>query len=571
MRILKPTFLVLLMMFFIISCDNNENKQQNELTALKNGKFKGRKLRVNEVDDFSTLFPPMIDEAPAWKIAAQVFEGLVALKADNISEVVPGLAKSYAISEDGKEYTFKLRENVLFHENECFSNDKERIFDVNDVIYTFERLCDPKNDYDGYWVFKGILEGLEEYRSGKENHISGLERIDDFTLKIRLNFASPTFLKKMCYPSCYIYPKEAFDFYKENINLNMVGTGPFQQVKVKPGSIVVLKRNEDYYLKDEDGNQLPYLDGVEVSFIKDKKTELLSFRNGELDAVFGLPSDQVDHVLNEFQDAEKNPHFELQSAPAMSVEYLAFQHKSNIFKDVRLRKAFNYAIDKRVLVNQVLQGEGAPAINGFVPPSFDAFNANEVKGYNFDPEKARALLSDAGYPEGVNFPSITLVLNSGGKNHEFLAEAIQKMLEDNLNVKVKLDVRPWSDFISVRKSGAVDFWRAGWVADYPDPETFLLMYESAFVPKNDKELASINEVRYQSARFDSLLNLAKVEMNTSRRMELLRACDQQLMDDAVVMPLIYQENIRLVASHVHDLHINPMEFRDLKYVYFTSK
>jgi len=219
-----------------------------------------------------------------------------------------------------------------------------------------------------------------------------------------------------------------------------------------------------------------YLQGVKFTFHKEKKTELMEFRKKNLDMVWKLPVEEISSVLGSMDEARQggNVEFELQQVEALSIQFYAFLSTSKVFEDKRVRQAFNHAIDREKLVTYTLQGEGTPASGegtpasfGIVPPSLPNYPSGNIKGFNFDPDKARRLMSEAGFPNGRGFPVITLQLNSGGTTNELLAEAIQSMLKENLGVTVKLDVMPLNQLIEEFESGKADFWRSAWVADYP--------------------------------------------------------------------------------------------------------
>jgi len=252
----------------------------------------------------------------------------------------------------------------------------------------------------------------------------------------------------------------------------------------------------------------------------------------------------------------------------MSVNYYGFLHPKGAFSDERVRKAFNMAIDREELVTYILRGEGIPAEKGFVPDEvFSAYPYSDIKGYTFDPDEAARLLAEAGYPGGKGIENMTLQLNSGGTTNEKVAVALQKMFEENLGVTLELDVMPLNQHYERVETGQAEFWRAGWLADYPDPENFLYVFHSKHAPENLSDRAYLNPFRYKSARFDSLYDAAMVEPQEAARMQLMAQADQTLMDDAVVLPLYYEEIIRLVNKQVKNFPINAMEYRDFTRVW----
>jgi len=351
-----------------------------------------------------------------------------------------------------------------------------------------------------------------------------------------------------------------------------VGTGPFKVKNIKEGDAVVLERNPAYWMFDEWKNRMPYLDYVEFRFIKDKRSEIIAFRNKELDMVYRLPVEMAKDILGELDEAkEHKADFRLQSNPAMSLTYYGFQNKLPPFNNVKVRQAFNYAIDRQYIADKVLQGDATPGIYGIVPPSMPGYDYKSVTGYTYDPEKARKLLAEAGYPGGKNFPEVTLQINNGGGDRNTMtAEYITNKLKENLGVTVKVDPMPSAQHIEAIITGKALFWRIGWNADYPDPETFLTTLYGRHVPDSLSIASSLNSVRYSSPQFDSIFEAAIREPDSAKRSELYRRADQVAMSDAAIMPIYYEVNDRLIQRNVRGFDINPMEFRDLTGVWFDN-
>ena len=256
----------------------------------------------------------------------------------------------------------------------------------------------------------------------------------------------------------------------------------------------------------------------------------------------------------------------------MTVFYFGFQIQSDIFDKKEVRLAFNYAIDREKIVTYTLQGEGVPGIYGIVPPSFKEYDSKSLKGYTLDLEKAHKYMADAGYPDGKGFPKLTLQLNSGGYGRNIaIAEVIQKMLKENLNINIDLNVLPLAEHLERLETGKALFWRTGWQADYPDPETFLTLLYSKHIPDNLSEKSYLNSVRYKSEKFDSLFSAAMKEVDVKKRMNLYLQADQVAIDDAAIMPIFYDENYRLIQTYIKNFPVNAMEYRDMTRVYFVPE
>ncbi|NQY68464.1 MAG: ABC transporter substrate-binding protein, partial [Flavobacteriales bacterium] len=483
-------------------------------------------------------------------------------------------------NEETKTYTFHLRQGVMFHDNACFPNGKGREMTAKDFKYSFDRLCtaDPLNQGFSFTFNNRVVGATEYYRSTLdkaplEGGVSGVRVIDDYTLEIELKYEFGDFLNILTMSYCWTWPKEAYDMYGgDGMRENCVGTGAFKMKSVKDGESVILIRNDNYWDVDEFGNQLPYLDAIQVSFIPEKRTELLEFKKGNLDLVFDLPVEYVSQILDRFSDAKDNEvGVNLQINPALTVEFYSFQHMHpvTVFKDKRVRQAFNYAIDRDKLVNYVLQGEGIPANAGIVPPSFKQYDHKSLEGYEFDPEKAISLLEAAGYGKGgKKFPNITLDINSGGQEHIRVSEVVQGMLKENLGVNVALNVLPRAQQIEKYNSGSSLFFRDHWEADYPSPENFLILLYGNGVPETLDEVSYTNRCRYVNPEFDSLYNMALHELDDKKRFEYYLRADQIAIEDAAILPIYYGENYRLLQQKVTNFPANSMEERDFNRVYF---
>lgn len=575
---MKKVIFSLFAVALLASCSNDNNTNGNSKKA-NGGVYYGGVFRTNEVEDFRNLYPLNITEVTSHRIANQVYEGLVKLSQTDLS-VVPALAEKWEKSADAIQWTFFLRKGVKFHDDPCFADGKGREVNAKDFKYCFDLLCTSNAENQQFGnSFKDRVVGANEYyqstidKKPLAGGVSGVKVVDDYTIQITLIRPFAGFLNILSTPGGYLYPQEAYEKYGVDMRVKCVGTGPFQVKSIKEGEAVILERNPNYWNVDEFGNQLPYLDAVKYTFIKEKKSELLEFKRGNLDMIFRLPIEMIPDILGELDHAkEGNKPFEMQVVPAMSIFYYGFQHQSDIFGKKEVRLAFNYAIDREKIVNYTLQGEGIPGNYGIVPPSFANYDSKSLKGYNFDVDKARKYMEKAGYPNGKGFPKLTLQINSGGGDRNVqTAEVIQKMLKENLNIDVEINVMPFAEHLESIETGKALFWRTGWVADYPDPETFLTLLYSKHIPEKLSDKSYLNSVRYRSAKFDSLFVAAMQEVDDAKRMALYLQADQIAIDDAAIMPIFYDENYRLVQSNIRNNAANAMEYRDFTRVYIEPQ
>jgi len=541
----------------------------NLLEKVEGGKTKGGILRLNSIEDYTSLFPPSVNDIYSTHIASQGYEGLLKLNQKTL-EVEPCLAESFDIDASKKIYTFHLRKGVHYSDDICFENGKGREVTAEDFKYCFEFLCSNHKDNKWQSLFRDRVKGAKEYSEGKATTVAGISVKDANTLIIELIDPFAGLPNLLTVTAASVYPKEAIDKYGyDGMHNKIVGCGPFIAKTIENGSNVTFVRNSSYWRKDEFGNQLPFLSQVEFSFIKDKKAELAAFQNEELDMVWGIPVEEIPNVMGSLQEAKdgKNTEFEVQSINSLNVQYYGFLNTSEVFSDVRVRKAFNYAIDRDSLIDFVLQGEGKAAHNGFVP-EMKGYPSNTVKGFDYNPTLAKSLMKEAGFPNGEGFPEITLNLNASGGINEEVANALTKMLNRNLGINIVLNVIPMSELHPLVERGKVDFWRFGWIADYPDPSNFLYLFHGKNLVQGQE--STINYFRYSSPAFDEIYEAALKEIDVEKRMALYAQADQILMDDAVLMPLYFNLDFRLIDPDVKDFDINEMEYRDLSVVYYKK-
>ena len=593
---------LIISLLFIASCNSTvENTVDPEFGTIREAKgyynegdkkykiFTGGVFRTNEIHSFKSLFPISINDALSNRVALQVYQGLVKLDQRSL-KVKPLLAKDIEVSEDGKLYTFILKDSVYFHDDPCFENGKGRILNAGDVKYCLDMLCSAVEGNRTSSYITEIVKGAKEHYSMTEAGdfpeagVEGIRVVDDKTIVVELVSSYSYFLKILSQSCCTIYPKEAYDMYGGDLRAHTVGTGPFMIKNKDINEDVELRmvKNPNYWEKDENGNQLPYLDVVKITFNNNKKVELTNFRKGNLDMVYQLPVEELDQVLVSLDSAKNggNPEFILQSTKdnGLMSAFYCFNMLSPLFQKYEVRKAFNLAIDRQKITKYSLQGEAEAAIYGLVP-SLGEYDHTNVKGFEYNPNEARELLATAGYPGGEGFPELELDISESNYLNIIVAEAIQKMLYDNLGVKVKINYLSLSVLIEHFTNAKTDFWGIIWLADYPDPQNFLQIFNGAVVPKNviDKEGNEVispsytNTSRYVNPIFDDFYDKAIHAKNQEIAMKNYYSADSLLIADAAFMPIYYSHNIRLLQNNVHALPINSMEYRDFTRVFLSKK
>jgi peptide/nickel transport system substrate-binding protein len=573
---MKRALVLVLALAFLYSCTNDTIQgDAGEKRVAKGNRVYGGTLRVNETEMYQTLYPYRITDAVSAFVALQIYEGLVKFDTRDLS-IKPCLAEKWEVDAAGMTYTFHLRKGIKFQDNPCFPGGKGREVKASDVKYSFEMLCtDNPDNFNFSATFKDRVLGANQYfeqsKSGKPGDLEGVKVIDDYTIQIKLYAPTTSFIFVLANPAAAIIAKEAVDQYGNKMK---VGTGPFmfadnENVKDR----LVLKRNPSYYGMDSLGNQLPYLDSVLITFKHTKKEELEDFQAGKTDMVIGLPAESIKEVVeSQISNFEsKPPKFVLERTPEMTTQYYEFNIKRAPFDNVKVRKAFSYAIDRNRIIDEILKGEAyGPGVNGISPPSFKGYDITKIKGYDYDPEMAKKLLAEAGYPNGKGFPTVKLELNSGGARNSNVAFEIQKQLMDVLGVNIDLEVVPLSQKLDDATFGRAEIFRSAWIADYPSPENFLWTLYGGSVPDAPEKPSYPNTPRYKNPEYDKLFEEGKSAKTKETAYEQFLKAEQIMMDDAPIMVLWYDENYRLVQSRVKNFFLNPMRIRDLSEVYLQE-
>ena len=482
----------------------------------------------------------------------QLFNTLVESEGD--TKTKGSLAKSWDILSDGTEYIFHLRTDVYFHDNPAFGGTfaagKGRKMTAEDIVYSFGRILDPKIASPGFYIFNNVVDSAE-----------GFKAIDDSTFRLKLikPYAPILQILKMTY--CSVVPKEVVERYGSDFRSHPCGTGPFQFVAWEEGLGLIFKKNENYFEKDSAGNRLPYLDGIKITFNESKATEFLLFRQNQLDFLNDIDASFKDEILTlkgELRDNWKDK-IVLQIHPYLNTEYFGFlvDTTNELIRNSptrlkKLRQAMNYAIDRRKMILYLRNSLGSPAESGFVPEGMPSFDTS-VKGYKYDPGKAKQLLSEAGFTNSKITPIKLYTIPIYGEIGSYLAKQFE---EAGIPVTVEVVLR--SFLFELTSNSRAPFFRGSWIADYADAFNYL----SCFYSKNP---APPNYTRYNNPEFDKLFERAVAEPNDSLRYILYRQADQVLISDAPVIPLWYDRVIRLVQPNISGFEPNNLNWLELRH------
>ena len=511
-------------------------------------------FRYNEAAGISSLDPTFAkDQSNIWA-CNQLFNGLVQFNDE--MKIIPCIAKSWEIFDNGKLYTFYLRKDIFFHDNIVFENGIGRKVNAFDFEYSFKRVVDSKLASPGSWVFNYVEKNNGNY---------AFTALNDSVFQIRLKQVFPPFLGILAMQYCSVVPEEAINFYGKDFRRNPVGTGPFVFKMWMEGIKLVYLKNEKYFEFDGD-KRLPYLDAVAISFLIDKQSAFLEFVLGNLDFMSGIDARYKDELLtrNGKLNPKYNDKFKLITQPYLNTEYLGILVDNSIEKakdsplSLKLvRQAINYGFDRKKMMKYLRNNIGMPGNYGIIPKGLPAFDSSIIKGYSYNPDKARQLLTKAGFSTGEEIPSITL---STTAEYLDLCEFIQHQLNE-IGFDINIDVNPPGALKEMKAQAKLNFFRSSWIADYPDAENYLsLFYSKNFCPQGP------NYTHFSNPEFDFLYEQAQNEINDSVRISLYQKMDNLVMEEAPVVVLFYDQVLRFVQKDVKGLGSNPINLLDLRYV-----
>lgn len=501
-------------------------------------------IRFNMSSGLISLDPAFSKDQTTMWMCNQLYNGLVQL--DDSLRVLPAIAKSYFISEDGLQYTFILRDDVFFHDHPIFEDGKGRKVVADDFVYSFNRIVDAQVASPGAWLFNGKISDSNPFKA-----------LNDSTFVMNLKIPFRPMLSLLTLQYCSVVPKEIVDHYGKDFRNIAIGTGPFQLVKWQEQVALVFKKNENYFEQDSLGVRLPYIDGVRVSFLIDRGVEFLQFLQGGFDFVVGIDKSFRDKAVDAKGELKQQlvGQIEMIRTPYVNTEYLGISMKNlqnESLSNKKVRQAINYAIDREKLITYLRNGIGIPAYHGIIPKGVNGFDAS-VKGYDYQPERSKQLLEEAGYPGGKGLGEIILHSNP---MYQDLTEYIAKNLED-VGFQIKVQLAPGSFLRESMAKNTVDFFRASWIGDYPDAENFLALFYS-------QNTAPPNYTFFKNEKFDQLYLEAMSAKTDEEAFKLYAQLDQIMLNEAPIVPLFYDELIRFTNGRVEYLSTNTMNLLNLK-------
>ncbi|MDO4295786.1 MAG: ABC transporter substrate-binding protein [bacterium] len=501
----------------------------------------GSKSTVSEGGLDTTYYIKFVDDEPDttdvhcttdyYTVGMNIFDRLVEVKPneDGTSELVPSLAESVAVSSDGLTYTFQLKEGIQYSNGAALTSD--------DVLYTFTRLLtyDKSKNSD----FVDQILGAEELMEGTADTLAGFEVIDDYNFTVTLKEPYAAFLACLSTPSVSIYDRETTEEAGADFGLvpeKTVGTGPFVFEEWTLGSQIVLSKNENYW----DG--APDLDGIVIKFVPDAETQRMMYESGELDI---LDLDNAASQISYFLD---NPDYseQIHSGPRVGVYYYSFNQNIEPFSDVRVRKALQMAIDRQAILDALYSGKGQLE-NGIFPHGLIGYNA-ELPQIEYNPEKAKELLAEAGYPDGFSM-EIAETTDADATTVQ-RDEILQAMLGE---IGVTVDIKQYdsASFYDIRATGELPMYSSNWSADFNDPDNFIYTF---FGTEENSKKRSFN---YYNEDVIARVAKARSIVDEDERIKEYQELEKiAIQDDAAWIPLFSKEHLFIVNPRVQNFTVS---------------
>ncbi|WP_370978654.1 peptide ABC transporter substrate-binding protein [Agaribacterium sp. ZY112] len=505
-------------------------------------------LLIANSDEPRELDPLLSTGSPEHNIHLALYEGLVTKHPKTLA-IEPGVAESWSLSEDGRTYRFKIRDEARWSNGETIT--------ASDYVWSWKRSLMPALGSEwGY--LKYYLEGAEAYHKGETDDFSsvGVKALDDKTLEITLVAPCHFFLQLLDHYSYFaVHPETilahgAIDqpVSKWTLPENWVGNGPFALSKWVLNDVIETKKNEHYW----DAANVK-LNGVNFYPISDQQAEVRAFRSGKVHLTYSASL-----AIEKIPYFKKQPGNVLRVDPIYASYYYEFNTQKEPFNDVRVRKAFSLAIDRALLTERVSKAGETPSWS-LVPPDPNGYEPKQY--FNYDVVKAKQLLAEAGYPEGDGFPTVELLYNTND-NHRKIALAIQQMLNQNLGLQIELVNQEWKVFLNSRRDLEHDIARAGWIADYLDPSNFLEILVSD---------SGQNNTGWENNEYDHIIKQLKFTQDVNERRALFEQANKILATEFPVMPIYIYTDVNIVAPEVKGWYGNVMHYHPYNRVYLEAQ
>lgn len=473
-----------------------------------------------------------------------LFEGLLSPDPKTL-DPEPGVAESWSVSEDGKEYTFQIRADARWSNGDAVT--------AEDFVFSWRRMLNPRLGAKNASLLY-VIEGARAYHEGRADANSlGVLADGSNTLRVRLEQPADHFLALLMHPAFYpvhpptIQATKAFDRRDSGWARpgTHVGNGPFKLVQWRVNQIVEVEKNPNYWDADK-----VRLNGIQFHPIDSLGSEESAFLGGQLHVTDAVPANKVAHYRN-----SQSPFLRID--PYLGVYYFVFNTTQSPLDNQKVRSALNLAINREVITERLLGGGQSPAAS-FTPRGMGGYEPPSVLG--FDPKAAQEFLKDAGYPDGAGFPRIELLFNTS-ENNRVIAEAVQAMWRETLGIDIALRNEEYGSYLESRSQGRFEIARSSWIADYSSPFSFLDLWTG---------YSANNYSNWQDAEYESLLSEAAVAGSADERNQKLKAAEMLLLEALPVLPIYHYVTAYLLHPSVKGWYPTPLDWHPYKYVYLEA-
>ena len=489
--------------------------------------------------DPPTLDPHLTSDTTSAGIIVEIFGGLVAFDTD--LNLVPDLAESWEISSDAQTYTFKIRDEAVFHDGKNVT--------AADFKWSFERAAHPDTASPVAETYLSDIVGVKEVLEGVTTDISGVTVIDEKTLQIEIDAPKAYFLAKLTYPTAYVLDKDNVEIENSEWTDTPNGTGPFRLIEYKIGERLILEKHPKFHLGPAmlDRIQMNLAGGSSMAMYENDEIHITGVGMLDLERIKD-PADPLNSQL-------------VTASPSFSISYIGFNVTQPPFDDILFRQALNHAIDKELIAKEVLADLVVPAY-GILPPGFPGYN-DSLEGLRFDPVLAKKLLSESNYFDIENRPRIVVTIPGTGGTPNLDLEVIINMWFENLGVEVEIQQVEWATYLQdLDKRKFQAYAGLGWQADYPDPEDFL---DILFYSDSDN-----NHGAYSNPEVDGLLEKARVG-DVQDRLNIYENVEEMIVNDAPWVPLWFgSDRYLLIKPYVKGYTIPPMTVPKMRHIYFAD-
>lgn len=568
---------ILLLSFLLVAC---QEKKENLV----------KELRLALSSEVSTLDPAGCYDTVCAPVVANSYETLFEYEyLKRPYQLRPLLAEEMPVFEEsGRKITIKIKKNIPYHPQKFLPAG--RMVTAADIVTAIKRQAFVPTQGKGWWMFENKIKGLDSWRINVKDDletclktpVAGLETPDKHTLIIHLTKPFPQLLFSLAMTFTSPVPEEAVRHFKNDLNLAMVGTGPFFLVDYNPNQQAIFERFPEYItstfptqgdrfaneqgLLTDAGKKLPFVDRVSMIVMKEQQTSWLNFLSSKID-ILSLTKDYYEAALGANGKLNKeltDKKVKMQVAPTLIYWWLAFNMKDPVLgKNLVLRQAIAHAIDVEKFIKLFTNNTGQKA-NSIYPPGVPGYDPSVELPYKYDLAKAKELLAKAGYPEGKGLPQITFDVRGNSTLQRQMSEFVVQELRA-VGIPANASLNSFPVFLERSRRGELQFWHGGWVVDYPDAENILQLLTSNNFPPGP------NSSFYANKKVDSLFNKISVMEEGPEKYRLMAELEGEVNRDLPWVMLYYTRNYILTQSRVSNYRYSDIIFNNTKYFNITER